>query len=96
MARASEEGYLLFPPLTKNMRPTIRRVELAGSTRDDGTQFEVILEDGRMYRLDARLRPISCVAGDFTEARRLSPIRPVGPLAYWSGGRRELIDLPVR
>jgi hypothetical protein len=96
MAQAQEEGYLLFPPLTKSIRPIIRRVEPSVRARSDGVRFEVVLQDGRMYRLDGRLRPISCVAGDFTEARRLSPIRPVGPLAYWSGGRRELIDLPVQ
>ncbi len=87
MERAREKGYLLFPPLVEGTRPIIRRIDLADAGRDDGVRFDVVLEDGRMYRLDERLRPLSCATGDHTLARRLAPT-PAG------GAARVLVSRP--
>jgi hypothetical protein len=89
MPRAREEGYLLLTPLRRGIRPRIWKVNL-------GNPIELALTDGRIYRLDAHLRPISCGVGDFTLADTLAPTRAVAPLLYIHNGRRERIDLPVR
>lgn len=96
MPRASEEGYLLLPPLRSGCRPTIRRIAIGGDVRSGAERLEVVLEDGRIYRLNGRLRPLSCDTGDMTLARRLAPTYPIAPLVYLHRGVREEIRLAVQ
>ena len=66
-----------------------------GATAPDGARAELHLLDGRIYRLDPHLRPLSCEVGDRTLAASLAPTRPLGPLVYLHDGRRELIDMTI-
>ena len=94
MPPACEEGYLLIPPLVAGLRASIVRIDI-GAGEHGVHQFEVMVSDGRIYRLDEHLRPYQCGVGDATLADRLAPTRPIAPLAYFYYGRREAIDLPV-
>jgi hypothetical protein len=93
---ASEEGYLLLSPLRPGLRPFIHRLSFTPPHPHEEARAELVLTDGRIYRLDRHLRPLSCTVGDSTEASRLAPTRPMAPLLYLRDGRREFIDLPVR
>jgi signal transduction histidine kinase len=94
-AVAAEEGYLQLSPLRAGVRPKIRRLELGRAGEHGEMLALLVLDDGRVYTLDAHLRPLSCSAGDFTFASRLAPTRAVAPLVYLRDGVREDIDLPI-
>lgn len=101
MAPAREEAYLLIPPLREEALSTAGSLEIHimsfGNPRTDGkAQIEVFMVDGRIYQLDGRLRPLSCGVGDRTDAARMAPTRPAGPLVYITDGRIETIDLAIR
>ncbi len=98
---AREEAYLLFPPLRREAfadpRETqVVRISLGQATGGGDARIEAMLQDGRIYTLDGRLRPLSCGVGDRTQAAALAPTRAAAPLMYIRDGRTELIDLPVR
>lgn len=95
MAPAREEGYLLIPPLVAGRRPNIIRIDIGAAGENGVGRFEVMVSDGRIYRLDEKLRPLQCGAGDATLADRRAPTRAAAPLAYFHHGQREAIDLPV-
>jgi signal transduction histidine kinase len=95
MPRACEEGYLLIPPLVRGQRASIVRIDIGAAGESGVSRIEVMVSDGRIYRLDEHLRPYQCGAGDATLADRSAPTRPIAPLAYFSYGRREAIDLLV-
>ncbi len=94
MPEAREEGYLLIPPLA-GVPLVIHHINI-GDTGPDGThQVEVVLYDGRIYRCDEHLRPLTCTTGDLTPARALAPIEPLGPLVYFHDGERVDIRIPI-
>jgi signal transduction histidine kinase len=95
MPRASEEAYLLFPPLEVGERPHVIRIDIGVIGHDGVSCIEVALEDGRIYHMDKQLRPFLCRVGDGTAAVARVGGRPVAPLAYFHDGEREAIDLVV-
>ncbi|HVP14468.1 MAG TPA: ATP-binding protein, partial [Terriglobales bacterium] len=95
IAPAREEACLLVPPLRWNTDASIRDLRL-GTPPPGGSQTELQIADGRIYRLDARFRPLSCGVAAGTPAAALAPTRAVAPLVYLSRGTRENIDLPIR
>lgn len=95
MPAASEEAYLLFPPLRDGVRPEICRIDIGAPASGLPCQIEVLLGDGRIYQLNEHLRPVACRVGDGMLAQSLAPTWPIAPLAYFAGGNRESIDLQV-
>lgn len=92
---AREKAYLLIPPLRPGVRPTIEKVNFGLPSAPGTARIELIIRDGRIYRLDAALRPLSCDVGDNTLARALEPTNTMGPLLYLRQGAIEFIDLPI-
>jgi hypothetical protein len=90
-----EEAYLLIPPIKRGVDPVIRALNFGRSTAPGKARTELVISDGRIYQLDAHLRPLSCGVGDRTLAASLTPTRAMGPLVYLHGGIREDIDLPI-
>lgn len=84
---AREEGYLLLPPLKPGRRPEIYGLDV-GEGSDGHKRIEIVLLDGRVYRVDEHLRPTRCIAGDHTTADSLAPFTPDTPLYHWSEGKR--------
>ncbi|MDM7916883.1 MAG: ATP-binding protein, partial [Candidatus Eisenbacteria bacterium] len=95
LPRAGEKGYLILPPLRRGTRPEIRRIDI-GQPSSDGAVVQVTLFDGRMYWLDATLRPLFVRTGDFSDAARSAPVEPYGPLVHFSKGERTDIRMMVK
>jgi hypothetical protein len=95
MPPAAEEGYLVIPPIRKGVDPALHSLNPGLPTGAGKARMELAIGDGRIFRLDAHLRPLSCGVGDKTLAAALAPTRAMGPLVYLSKGRRENIDLPI-
>ncbi len=95
MPAADEEGYLLIPPLREGVRPQIYILEIVSGTTDGDSVIEARLLDGRIYRLDGRLRPLSCRTGDFSPASRADASAPIGPLVYIHRGQRSELRVPI-
>lgn len=99
-APAREEAYLLIPPLRDTLfadRDTTAIARLPMGTPDARGQvrIEAFLRDGRIYRLDGRLRPVSCGVGDKTGAALVAPTRAAAPLLYFHDGKMESLDVPI-
>lgn len=97
---AREEAYLLVPPLlqenfTKVKSTIIDRLPMSRPDATGAVRMEMFIADGRIYRLDGNLRPLSCGVGDNTPAAVLAPTRPVAPLLYFKNGVHEHIPLLV-
>lgn len=100
VAPAREEAYLLIPPLRDTLfaaRDTtaITRLPMGVPDAHGDVRMEAFLRDGRIYRLDGRLRPVSCGVGDKTGAAELAPTRAAAPLLYFHDGKMESLDIPV-
>lgn len=98
---AGEEAYLLIPPLREAdfadpHATDIVRLPMSRPDTTGAVGMEMYLEDGRIYRLDSRLRPLSCGVGDNTLAARLAPTQPAAPLLYFRDGLMERINLIVQ
>jgi signal transduction histidine kinase len=95
---AHEQGYLLIPPLDSYTSDDllIEKVTCSAPSAPGGTRLELVMRDGRVYDLDADLRPRACRVGDNTRAARLAPLEALGPLVHIHHGVREYIRLPVR
>jgi signal transduction histidine kinase len=98
---AREEAYLLIPPLRRESfadprGAQVQQISFGRPTADGAARIEAVIQDGRIYELDGRLRPLSCGVGDHTAAAALAPTRAAAPLLYIRDGRIESIDLPVR
>ena len=96
MRRASEDAYLIFPPLKEGERPFISFVTVGRPNPQGATHIEVVIRDGRIYSLDGSLRPLDCIAGDNTGIDRGRPPSAMVPFVYFHGGIRESIDVPIR
>jgi len=93
LPRAREKAYLLVPPLRRGQDVRFGRLEFGAGGQG---AVELVLSDGRIYYLDARLHPLSCVAGDRTLVQAEGITRPLGPLAWLVGGVRDTMDVPIR
>ncbi|MBA4377613.1 MAG: hypothetical protein C0395_03010 [Gemmatimonas sp.] len=95
---ANEQGYLLIPPLDSYASDDllIEKVNCSSTSAPGGARIELVMRDGRVYDLDAELRPLACRVGDNTRAARLAPLEAMGPLVHIRGGVHEYIRLPVR
>lgn len=93
---AREKAYLLIPPLRRDLRPTFVRVMPGRRGARGHARLAVQLDDGRIYHLDGRLRPLACEVGDNTVASRFPGSRPMARLLYIQRGTIERIDLPLR
>jgi signal transduction histidine kinase len=90
---AREEGYLLVPPLRRNLSPRPCRLDFG---ERGAAPVELTLLDGRIYRLDPHLRPVSCVAGDKTAILAERITRPLGPMLYLHDRTLERVDVPIQ
>lgn len=95
---AREQAYLLIPPLDSYEGDDLRieKVNRSSPSAPGGARLEVVVRDGRVYDLDAELRPLACRVGDNTRAARLAPLEALGPLVHIRRGVIEYIRLPVR
>lgn len=101
VAAASEDAYLLIPPLREEYfafpeTTQITRLPMGRPDADSEARFELFIQDGRIYELDGHLRPLSCGVGDNTDAARLAPTRAAAPLLYFRDGASQAIDLIVQ
>ncbi len=96
MPHASEYAYLALPPLPHRVDAGVMRMHVAPAGPHGAARLEVQLSDGRIYRLDERLRPIECGVGDRTPADSLLPILAARPLWYLRDGALASIDVPIR
>lgn len=97
---AHEEAYLLIPPLAAASfadpkLTQITRLATGRTTVGNGPCIEISIADGRIYRLDKRLRPLSCSIGDHTPASDSAVTAPATSLMYFHEGQLEKIDLPI-
>lgn len=97
---ALEEAYLLIPPLNGESfadpkLTQVVRADFSHVAGDGQPCVSVSVADGRIYRLDSRLRPLSCTVGDHTPAAKNPPENPAHRLVYLSEGRLEKIDISV-
>lgn len=98
---ANEEAYLLIPPLeaanfADPKLTQITRLAMSRTAEGDGPCIEISIADGRIYRLDKRLRPLSCSVGDHTPASDSATTAPATCLMYFHDGQLEKIDLSVQ
>ncbi|MBK6897799.1 MAG: ATP-binding protein [bacterium] len=95
---AREQAYLLIPPLDSYAADDLRieKVNCSSPAAPGGARLEVVVQDGRVYELDAELRPLACRVGDNTRAARLAPLEALGPLVHLRRGVIEYIRVPVR
>lgn len=96
LPHASEYAYLAIPPLPHRVDAGVVRMHVVPAGPSGSARLEVQLGDGRIYRLDERLRPIDCGVGDRTPTDSLLPVRFARPLWYLRGGALDSIDVPVR
>ncbi|MBK8164408.1 MAG: sensor histidine kinase [bacterium] len=97
---AREEAYLLVPPLleenfTKVESTALDRLPMSRPDSTGAVRMELFVADGRVYRLNGDLRPVTCGVGDNTPAAALAPTQPVAPLLYFRDGVAEHIPLLV-
>lgn len=92
---AMEEGYLLIPPLARGERGIVHVIDIAQPEPDTPAQMDIRILDGRIYRTDARLRPLGCSAGDDTPAQARLADRDPPPVVYVHHGRKEMIATPL-
>lgn len=95
MPHAREAAYVLFPLLEPGRRPDIVRASVQPGRTSDTSRIDVVLNDGRVYRLDGRLKPVACTLGDHTRADSLRLRFPYTPFLWFHDGVRERIDLPI-
>lgn len=93
---AREKAYLLIPPLESGLSYFILRLELSGVDEKGARVIDLSLSDGRIYRLDGNLLPLSLRTGDFTRAQQETPHMPCGPLVHFTRGQRTDIWMEVR
>ncbi len=92
---ANEEGYLLLPPIQEGLRAAVHVIDIARPASGQPAEMDIRLVDGRIYRVDARLRPLHCSVGDDTPAEHTLLDRDPPPVVYVQQGAIERMATPI-